>query len=174
MQRGLIRAIQKKCWEYSGIRTLILLSYDMQLDFSQRKCNSILNSQDILGGCTPKVLTRRMVLAQVNKFYDLLGLISPFIVRAKIMMRRLWSVEPKLGWDNPLPDDLMQKWVKYFKEVPNLGKIEFPRAVKPNEAIGAPDLVIFSDGSMEAYGAVAYVRWELENGSFETHLFLCV
>ena len=23
---------------------------------------------------------------------------------------------------------------------------------------------------MEAYGAVAYVRWELKNGSFETHL----
>ena len=111
-----------------------------------------------------------MILAQVNRMYDPLGLISPFVARAKIMMKKLWVSEPKLGWDDPLPDSLKEDSTKYFKEVPMLREITFPRAVKSKDAIGDPDLVILSDGSMEAYGAVSYVRWELNNGLYEPRI----
>ena len=38
-------------------------------------------------------LTRRQVLSQVNSIYDPLGLATPFIVKAKILMRKTWSSE---------------------------------------------------------------------------------
>ena len=36
--------------------------------------------------------------------------------------------------------------------------------------VGDPTLIIFSDGSGDIYGAVAYVRWELADGSFKSNL----
>ena len=139
-------------------------------NFSIGKRSSFFASHELLRESIPKVLTRRMILAQVNRMYDPLRLISPLVVRAKIMMRKLWVSEPKLGWDDPLPDSLKEDWTKYFKEVPMLREIAFPRAVKSKDAIGDPELVILSDGSMEAYGAVSYVRWELKNGLYGTRI----
>ena len=139
------------------------LTFNTKLDFSIGKRSSFFASHELLQESIPKVLTRRMILAQVNRMYDPLGLISPFVVRAKIMMRKLWVSEPILGWDDPLPDSLKEDWTKYFKEVPMLREIAFPRAVKSKDAMGHPELVILSNGSMEAYGTVSYVRWELKN-----------
>ena len=38
-------------------------------------------------------------------------------------------------------------------------EVEFPRCNKPSNTIGELVLVIFSDGSGDAYRAMAYVRW---------------
>ena len=38
--------------------------------------------------------------------------------------------------------------------------LNFPRSIKPEDAVGKPDLVIFSDSSKDAHGAVAYARWK--------------
>ena len=38
--------------------------------------------------------------------------------------------------------------------------------------MGKPDLVVFSDGSVLAFGAVAYVRWLLESGEYWTALVM--
>ena len=43
----------------------------------------------------PDVLTKRMILSQVNSIYDPLGLAGPYTVRAKILMRKLWTHETK-------------------------------------------------------------------------------
>ena len=106
------------------------LTFDIKLDFSIGKRSSFFASHELLQESIPKVLTRRMLLAQVNRMYDPLGLISPFVMRTKIMMRKLWVSEPKVGCDDPLPDSLKEDWTKYFKEVPMLREIAFPRAVK--------------------------------------------
>lgn len=36
----------------------------------------------------------------MNSIYDFFGLIGLFIVRVKILMRELWGIENKLGWDD--------------------------------------------------------------------------
>ena len=51
-------------------------------------------------------------------------------------------------------------------------EITYPRAVKPNDTVGLPVLVIFSDASEKAFGACAYVRWEVPGGEFESRLLL--
>ena len=54
----------------------------------------------------PNMLTKRMVLGQVNSVYDPLGLASPFLVKMKVLLRSLWSEGKHLGWDDALGDDM--------------------------------------------------------------------
>ena len=56
-------------------------------------------------------LTKRMILSHVNGIFDPLGLVSRFTVRSKILMRRLWNqCNSDLGWDDPIPLVVRQKW----------------------------------------------------------------
>jgi len=50
--------------------------------------------------------------------------------------------------------------------------IVFQRSTKPPTAIGEPSLVLFSDASEEAFGACAYVRWALQDGSYKSNLLV--
>ena len=114
-------------------------------------------------------ISKRQILAIVNGIYDPLGLISPFTVKAKILMRRIWA-HKTIDWDDPIPESLKKEWESFFNEICMLQSLNFPRSIKPKNANGKPDLVIFSDGSKEAYGAVAYARWQRSDGNFESRL----
>ena len=48
--------------------------------------------------------------------------------------------------------------------------IRFPRCIKPPGSFGKPTLILFSDGSDAAFGAVAYIRWEISRGVFDASL----
>ena len=83
--------------------------FSAKLNFSakNRKIHSASNLKpDGASHRIPSKLTRRIVLSQMNEIYDPGGLISPFTVRAKIMIRKLWSQERKLEWDDPLREKL--------------------------------------------------------------------
>ena len=110
-----------------------------------------------------------MILCQVNSIYDPLGLAGLYTVRAKILMRKLWTYETKLDWDDPIPEEYGRKWMTFFDDLPEMEKITVKRCLKPHNAIGDPILIIFSDGSNNAYGACAYVRWELSTLPFFLH-----
>ena len=52
-----------------------------------------------------------------------------------------------------------------------LRSISFNRCIRPDDALdGNPTLILFSDGSSEAYGTAAYIRWKLKNGSHQSSL----
>ena len=44
------------------------------------------------------------------------------------------------------------------------------RCTKPNLAVGDPEVVGYFDGSDDAYAGVVYLRWALEDGSYEANL----
>lgn len=48
-------------------------------------------------GNKTKSISKQEILAIVNGIYDSLGLISPFTVRAKILMRKLWLIKQLIG-----------------------------------------------------------------------------
>jgi hypothetical protein len=52
----------------------------------------------------PPILTRRLVLEQTMRIYDPLGILSPFLLKAKILLRETWALKP--GWDDALPPEL--------------------------------------------------------------------
>ena len=83
------------------------------------------------------------------------------------MMQKLWfSEEKKLGWDDPIPEELRSQWGQFFKEQFLMKDISFERFIKPKDAVGKPIFVLFSDGSEGAYGTWTYVRWNMIDGKF--------
>ena len=113
----------------------------------------------------PDVLTRRMVLSQVAKIYDPLGLLAPFILNAKILLRKSCNKNAgdvmNIGWDDPLPHHLYNEWKAFFIMLFDTENLSFPRCIQPKLNMGEPILVIYCDGSKEAFGACAYVRWKV-------------
>ena len=86
-------------------------------------------------------------------------------VRAKILLRKIWGLEPKVDWDDSLPDNIREAWRELFIDLEGVYKLKFNRALTPEDAVEEdPTLVIFSDGSSDAYGAVAYCRWKTNDG----------
>ena len=118
----------------------------------------------------PQVLTRRMVLEQVMAIFDPLGLLSPFTLRAKIYLRETWALN--LGWDEPLPPSLYQKWIQFFCSMFQVDQLLMERNLHPDKAVGSPWLILMSDGSDVAYGFAAYIRWQLEDGGVWCRLIM--
>ena len=115
--------------------------------------------------------TKRHILSVINSIYDPLGILTPFIIRAKILIRKMWAQQqPKLGWDDDLPNNIETEWKGIVKDMSKLNNLEFQRSVMPEDAIENPMLVVFADGSGDAYGAAAYIRWKLLNGGYSAQL----
>ena len=122
----------------------------------------------------PDNFSRRVIFRVVNTTYDPLGLLSPFLIKLKVEMRRLYSEEFKhLNWDDHIPPQLHERWIELLQQLFEIDDLEFERCVKPENATSDnPVLVIFGDGSIEAFCAVAYVRWKLTNGTFQARLLM--
>jgi hypothetical protein len=53
----------------------------------------------------------------------------------------------------------------------DLRSITFPRSAKPKEAVvGKPILMVFAEGSTEASCALAYLRWQMADGTVQCHI----
>ena len=116
------------------------------------------------------IITKRIILSKCNSIYDPYGFLGPFIIKFKILLRLIWAHEPKLDWDTEVPEAIKSKWLALLDEMELIPHLRFPRPLKPSNATGdLPILVIFSDGSKQAYGAVAYMRWKTTTG-FESRI----
>jgi hypothetical protein len=133
---------------------------------SKRDCNDDVDHTEII----PDSITRRKILEQVMRIYDPLGILSPFTLKAKILLQQTWAL--KLGWDDPIPSSMLTSWRDFFQEMSELSTLKYDRCLKPMEAVGQPILVLLSDASDHAYGAAAYIRWQLDNGSFWCRLIM--
>ena len=110
-------------------------------------------------------LCKRTILSKANSIYDPYGFLAPFVIKIKILLRLIWTHEPRIDWDDELPTEIQNKWQEIEQEMTQISDLTFPRSVKPDDTTDdSPELVIFSDGSKQAYGAVAYYRWKTING----------
>ena len=89
------------------------------------------------------------------------GLLAPVIVRAKMLLQRIWT--SKIDWDESLPIDLHTEWDKYYSQLPVLNNIRFQRKAIIKSATEI-ELHGFCDASEKAYGACVYLRTLNSNG----------
>ena len=109
-----------------------------------------------------KPFTRRGVLSVMCSIYDPLGLASPVIIIAKMLVQEFTRL--KLGWDDPLPETHREVWNNWLKEIDHLSNLEVPRWYNMTSTQGgAFELHHFADSSSKAYGVVSYLRYV--NGS---------
>ncbi|XP_062539284.1 uncharacterized protein LOC134207594 [Armigeres subalbatus] len=108
--------------------------------------------------------TKRLILSTIAKLFDPMGLISPVVVSAKILMQQLWVLS--CGWDDPVPEIIQTKWNTYWQDLPKIAAFRVQRyAFLPRSQV---QLHTFSDASEDAYGACVYARSEETNGSIRT------
>jgi hypothetical protein len=113
---------------------------------------------------TLEAFTKRSCLAILAQLWDPIGLISPVTIKFRIDLQDLWS--SGYEWDDVLPEEAQKKWAENLKIMNHLLTLQFDRKLKPSDAIGPPQIHGFSDAGEQAYGAVIFLRWELEDGSF--------
>ena len=122
----------------------------------------------------PKSITRREYYSQVQSLFDPIGLLAPVLLKAKVLLRMTWEDScDKLRWDDPLPGPLVKQIIEFFIELYELETLEFSRSLWPQDkTVGDPELIIFSDGSVLAFGTTAYIRWKLESGQWWSTLIM--
>ncbi|XP_054276573.1 uncharacterized protein LOC128995581 [Macrosteles quadrilineatus] len=115
-------------------------------------------------------VTKRTVLSDIAKLFDPLGIISPIIINAKILMQDLWKQNMK--WDDVLPEQLHKRLLQFKQDLTLLSNFNVSRCVRMIQTEGTFELHGFSDASEKAYGAAIYLRHELSDGTAKTTL-LC-
>ena len=87
-------------------------------------------------------VTKRVLVSDIARTYDVLGWFSPTIVKAKILLQRLW--EEKVSWDDPVPLSINQVWSRWIRELELLSNHHIPRCYFPNDVkIASMQLRVF-------------------------------
>ena len=106
--------------------------------------------------------TKRNVISLTGRIYDPLGFLSPVTIRFKTLMQELCKV--KLGWDQLLEGELLNKWKGLVDALKTNQPIIVPRCY----FCGVRDethtycLYSFCDTSLTAYAAVVYLVEEAD------------
>ena len=116
-------------------------------------------------------VTKRLLVSDVAKTFDVLGWFAPSIIKAKILLQRLW--EQKVDWDDPVPQPIHHDWLQWRRELKLLADKNIPRCYFPKDAkIVSVQLHGFSDASEQAYAGVVYLRMVDSAGGIHTSLVM--
>jgi len=119
-------------------------------------------------------VTKRLILSYIARLFDPLGLLSPFIMTAKILFQDIWRLG--LDWDNPVPDPFHAKFLAWLTDLDTIRGWEIPRryfqSASWETARSTLTLECFGDASEKAYGATVYVKLPRNDGTFETSLVI--
>ncbi|XP_072400545.1 uncharacterized protein [Diabrotica undecimpunctata] len=111
--------------------------------------------------------TKRHMLSIIAQIYDPLGLLSPSIIIAKILIQQLWTLH--ISWDTPIPLDLQQTWLQFQNNIVIFNQISIPRKVVTNTLL---DIHCFCDASKAAYATCIYLRSVDDSNQYHINL-LC-
>ena len=116
-------------------------------------------------------MTKRALVSDIAKTFDVLGWFAPTIIKAKILLQRVW--EAKIGWDDVLPKSIHHEWTIWRSELPLLTGRHVPRCYYPKHIrVTSVELHGFSDASEEAYAGVVYIRVQDSSGNVHSSLVL--
>ncbi|XP_058451844.1 uncharacterized protein LOC131430702 [Malaya genurostris] len=108
--------------------------------------------------------TKRQVLRTVMSLFDPLGFLSFFLIHGKILIQDIWRA--KTDWDEVIPENLRERWLKWTNYFAMVDQIEIPRCYFPQRACNdfkSLQLHVFADASEGAFACVVYLRAEFEN-----------
>ena len=86
----------------------------------------------------------------IARTFDVLGWVSPVVVKAKILLQRMWEV--KVQGDDLMPQELEQTWHQWRAELTGT----FQDAIFRHNSISTTSWI--SDASEQAYSGVVYLR----------------
>ena len=119
----------------------------------------------------PKKLTRTMIFSKNNSFFDILGKFVPVTAGFKLDLRK--AVQMTQGWNDPVPEELRQKWISNFWKLEALKGIKFERARMPTDAVSAEMEIIAAGDAAEFIKIVGvWARFRLKSGKYSCQLLI--
>ncbi|GFQ72956.1 integrase catalytic domain-containing protein, partial [Trichonephila clavata] len=91
---------------------------------------SVPSIADVSDSCT---ITKSSVLSATARIFDSLGLISPVVTKAKLVMQELWRL--KLDWNDSLPIHLETQWKRFVKSLAAINNLNIPRYILLDDAL---------------------------------------
>lgn len=108
-------------------------------------------------------VTKRSILAEMQRLFDPLGWLAPALVPAKMLLQKLWL--QRLTWDEEVDTDTKDEWMVLRHSFYHVKEIELQRWLQSTEKeIDKVTIHGFCDASTKAYAAVAYMRVVNQNG----------
>ncbi len=103
-----------------------------------------------------QIISHRVVLSVVSKVFDPIGLVTPFTISARLLLKEIWRIKGQ-QWDDPLPKPISDKFLAWSADLPALSLLTIPRGffTGPFDML---ELHVFGDGSQEVFSAVAFLR----------------
>ena len=106
--------------------------------------------------------TKRGIVSDIARTFDVLGWLSPAILPMKLLYRDLWKA--KLDWDSEVEEDHKLRHRRWREELPLLSEVRLPRHYFRRQKPATVELHGFADASVEAYAAVIYIRATYPSG----------
>ncbi|XP_031777964.1 uncharacterized protein LOC116416000 [Nasonia vitripennis] len=115
----------------------------------------------------PPNVTKRIILSEIAKIFNPIGLVGPVCLHAKWIMQECWK--EKISWDESVPQNLFTLWMDFASQLSSLFSVSAPRhvvCVNPSRI----EIDGFSDTSKKGYGTCLYARSTDRNGKITVRL----
>ena len=98
--------------------------------------------------------TKRKVLSLFSKTFDPIGIVTPIIIRSRMLIQKLWK--GKFDWDDLINDDnLYKEATSILEDMSKVGELTFDRKLSLSKKV---ILHAFSDASGDGFGCVVYAK----------------
>ena len=108
----------------------------------------------------------------LSSFYDPLGLVSPFILKGRLILQELY--QEGLHWGKQVSKEYVKKWEAWKRELYGLEKLSLGRCIKPTNFHKIINISRhnFSDASEISYGQCSYLQVVDENENIHCSLIM--
>ncbi|XP_077296682.1 uncharacterized protein LOC143918616 [Arctopsyche grandis] len=100
-------------------------------------------------------LSKRSFLSLISQIFDPLGLLSPVLIKHKILMQQIWT--SNISWNENIPKEIHEDFNVHLAKICVLNDIKIERHVLTSLPIDI-QMHGFCDASERAYGACIYIR----------------
>ncbi|GFU08886.1 DUF1758 domain-containing protein [Trichonephila clavipes] len=132
--------------KHSGETFILGIIWD--LDNDVLKCCTNFDSLT----CEVKI-TKRLVLSTVQKVFEPIGMLAPSTLLPRLLLQEIWKM--KKAWDQELPQNIVNKFMKWFNEIQILKDVTVPRCMKIDIFT---ELHVFVDASKGSYAGCVFAR----------------
>lgn len=100
--------------------------------------------------------TKRNVLSQIARIFDVQGYLAPVVLLAKHILQQIFISNKE--WDELAPEAIVKLWERFKTELPEISLVQIPRLLI-SEQYSRLEIHAFCDGSTIGYGCVIYFRY---------------
>lgn len=114
--------------------------------------------------------TKRTILSEIAKIFDPLGLLSPCVAQAKMLMQDIWRLPNTISWDATLPQHIVDKWIRIYGQLCMPIPIIVPRCLGLKHESTHVQLHAFCDASTLCYAGAIYIVTQTTDGQNDCKL----